>query len=39
MSGFASPDLPAAQALPIAGFISKPLSLEQVRSAVRSALA
>lgn len=38
MSGFASPDLPAAQALPIAGFISKPLSLEQVRSAVRSAL-
>ncbi len=39
MSGFTSPDQAAAQALPIAGFVSKPLSLEQIRSAVRSALA
>lgn len=39
MSGFTGPDQAAVDALPIVGFVSKPLSLEQIRSAVRSALA
>ena len=38
MSGFSDPKQ-ASPGVPIAGFISKPLSLDQLRSAVRSALA
>lgn len=40
MSGFVSgPDQITAQDVRIAGFVSKPLSLEQIRTAERSALA
>ena len=40
MSGFAGgTDQVGSLAFPVAGFISKPLSLDQIRAAVRSALA
>ena len=40
MSGFSSGADPATElGIPVAGFVSKPLSLDQMREAVRSALA